>query len=70
MRASVHVFHCPEAECRWGRGLEYSDETAEESLEAVAGVCALDGRMACPLTSPEQRANLLGVPVQAGPKGK
>jgi len=67
---SVHVFNCPEGECRWARGLEYSDETAEESLEAVAGVCALDGKVTCPLTSPEQRAKLLGVPVPAGPKEK
>jgi hypothetical protein len=36
MRATlihVHVFHCSEAECRWGRGVEYTDETADESLE-------------------------------------
>ncbi len=67
---NVHVFHCLEAECRWGRGLEYQDETADESLQAAAGMCALDGRMSCPLASPEQRAKLVGLPDPAGSKGK
>ncbi len=64
---NVHVFHCLEAECRWGRGLEYQDETADESLQAAAGMCALDGRT---LASPEQRAKLAGLPDPAGWKGK
>ena len=61
MVTDVHVFHCLEAECRWGRGVEYTDETAAESLEAAAGMCALDGRMKCPLALPKQRAKLLEV---------
>jgi hypothetical protein len=65
MKIKVHVFHCLEAECRWGRGVEYSDETGDESLEAAAAMCALDGRMNCPLASPEQRAKLVGLPGQA-----
>jgi hypothetical protein len=70
MKTSIHVFHCSEADCRWARGVEYSDETADESLEAAAAMCALDGRMSCPLTSPEQRSKLVGLPDPAGSKGK
>jgi hypothetical protein len=70
MKTNVHVFHCSEPECRWGRGVEYSDETADESLEAAAGMCAPDDRMNCPLASPEQRARLVGLPDPAGSKGK
>lgn len=61
MKPSIQVFHCVQAECRWGRGLEYSDETAQESFEAAAALCALDGRMSCPLASTEQRATLAGL---------
>jgi hypothetical protein len=38
MKTSIHVFHCSEADCRWARGVEYSDETADESLEAAAAM--------------------------------
>jgi hypothetical protein len=24
MMTNVHVFHCSEVECRWGRGVEYT----------------------------------------------
>ena len=48
MMTNIHVFHCSEVECRWARGVEYTDETADESLEAAAGMCALDGRLKCP----------------------
>jgi hypothetical protein len=66
MKTSIHVFFCSEAECRWGRGVEYFDETAQESLEAAAGLCALDGRMTCPLASAARRAELAGSPEPAG----
>jgi len=47
MMTNVHVFHCSEVECRWGRGVgSIRDENADESLEAAAGICALDGRQA------------------------
>jgi len=29
---NVDVFHCLQAECRWGADWEYQDETADESL--------------------------------------
>lgn len=61
MMTNVHVFHCSEVDCRWGRGVEYPDESADASLEAAARMCALDGRQAqCPLASAEGRARLLG----------
>ncbi len=42
MMTNVHVLHCSEVECRWGRRVEYTDETADESLEAAAEMCVLD----------------------------
>ena len=66
---NIHVFHCSEVECRWARGVEYTDETADESLEVAAGMCALDGRLKCPLALPEQ-PKLLEVPDPCGPKGQ
>jgi hypothetical protein len=70
MMTNILVFHCPNVECRWGRGVEYTNETADESLEAAAAMCALDRRLNCPLASPEPRAKLLEVPDRRGPKGK
>jgi hypothetical protein len=70
MMTNILVFHYPNVECRWGRGVEYTHETADESLEAAAAMCALDGRLNCPLASPEQRATLLEVPNPRGPNGK
>jgi hypothetical protein len=67
---NILVFHCPNVECRWGRGVEYTNETADESLEATAAMCALDRRLNCPLASSEQRAKLLEVPDPRGPNGK
>ena len=62
---NILVFHCPNVECRWGRGVEYTNETADESLEAAAAMW-----LNCPLASSEQRAKLLEVPDPRGPKGK
>lgn len=63
MMTNVRVFHCSEVECRWGRGVEYTNESADAALEAAASMCALDGRQArCPLASPQGRARLLGDP--------
>jgi hypothetical protein len=70
MMTNILVFHCPNVECRWARGVEYTNETADESLEAAAAMCALDGRLNCPLASSEQRAKLLEVPDPRAPKGK
>jgi hypothetical protein len=33
MMTTIRVFHGSGVECRWGRGVEYTDETADESLE-------------------------------------
>jgi len=55
---AILVFHCPQAECRWARGLEYTDETAPDSFAAAAALCALDGQTTCPLETAEQRARL------------
>ena len=67
---NILVFHCPHVECRWGGGVEYTNENADESLEAAAAMCALDGRLNCPLASSEQRAKLLEGPDTHGRKGK
>ena len=48
--------------------MEHTNETADESLKAAAAMCALDGRLNCPLASSKQRAKLLEDP--RGPKGK
>ncbi len=62
----IRVFHCAQAECRWSRGLEYTDETLPDSFAAAAALCALDGRMTCPLETVEQRARLVTVQTQPG----
>jgi len=48
-KVTIHVFHCPQVECRWARGLEYTDETSPDSFAAAVALCALDGRTTCPL---------------------
>ncbi len=57
--AAIRVFHCPQADCRWARGLEYTHETAADGFAAAAALCSLDGQTTCPLETAEQRARLV-----------